>query len=469
MIYGPSGGGKSSFVKAGLIPLLDRARVRPIALEATPSGTEELLLSELRRVVPQLPRECNLPDAVAMLRDDPHIRPREKLLLVFDQFEQWLQGRPIEPSAELVRALRQCDGMRVQALLLVRDDFWMALTRLLRAVEVPLVEGANGAAVELFDGRHTRRAHDARGPASLESRPDAPPARRLGRDSGTARRAALRLQADRNSLARGPQSLGDHRPGPQSRADPRRQPMGHVSRRRRGARTRLPRPACGRTATSARVCRPRRRQRRGNEPHLGALGLSHARRHGGRDVPPPAAGRTDLPLGGRQVRVPLLLRGPASRQPGHRLPSRRPGLASAAARGQVWLSGARPGSPERSIAAVASRSAARTQAGPDPRGLRSPRPAQVSHAVSPGNDPRPMPRPRRTFPDSYPNRDAASLAALRWLRWPLFTRHSLFCCPKPRLCPRLPARSGRTDRRGEPHHPLRSGFVPDPQARSPMT
>src|SRR5271157_3702428 len=157
MIYGPSGGGKSSFVKAGLIPLLDRARVRPIALEATPSGTEELLLSELRRVVPQLPRECNLPDAVALLRDDPHIRPREKLLLVFDQFEQWLQGRPIEPSAELVRALRQCDGRRVQALLLVRDDFWMALTRLLRAVEVPLVEGANGAAVELFDGRHTRK------------------------------------------------------------------------------------------------------------------------------------------------------------------------------------------------------------------------------------------------------------------------------------------------------------------------
>ena len=157
VIYGPSGGGKSSFVKAGLIPLLDRARVRPIAVEARPNGTEELLLSELRRVVPQLPRECNLPDAVAMLRDDPHIRPREKLLLVLDQFEQWLQGRPIEPSAELVRALRQCDGRRVQALLLVRDDFWMALTRLLRAVEVPLVEGANGAAVELFDSRHTRK------------------------------------------------------------------------------------------------------------------------------------------------------------------------------------------------------------------------------------------------------------------------------------------------------------------------
>ena len=157
VIYGPSGGGKSSFVKAGLIPLLDRDRVRPIAVEAKPNGTEELLCSELRRVVPQLPGDCNLPDAIAMLRDDSHIRPREKMLLVLDQFEQWLQGRPIDSSAELVRALRQCDGRRVQALLLVRDDFWMALTRLLRAVEVPLVEGANGAAVELFDGRHARK------------------------------------------------------------------------------------------------------------------------------------------------------------------------------------------------------------------------------------------------------------------------------------------------------------------------
>lgn len=109
VVYGPSGGGKSSFVKAGLLPLLDRERVRPIALDTIPTGTEALVLGELRRLVPQLPRECDLPDAVAMLRDDPHVRPREKLLIVLDQFEQWLQGRPIEPSAELVRALRQCD------------------------------------------------------------------------------------------------------------------------------------------------------------------------------------------------------------------------------------------------------------------------------------------------------------------------------------------------------------------------
>jgi formylglycine-generating enzyme required for sulfatase activity len=94
---------------------------------------------------------------------------------VFDQFEQWLQARPMEPDAELVRALRQCDGRRVAALLLVRDDFWMATTRLLRAVEAPLVEGANSAAVELFDARHTRQVLEKFGQA-LGQIPSAPAA-----------------------------------------------------------------------------------------------------------------------------------------------------------------------------------------------------------------------------------------------------------------------------------------------------
>ncbi len=165
VIYGPSGGGKSSFVKAGLLPVLDRSRVRAIVLEASPGQTEALLLAGLRGAVPYLPEDCNLPEAVALLRDDPNLQPRRKLLLVLDQFEQWLQGRTIEPSLELVRALRQCDGKRVQALLLVRDDFWMALTRVLRAIEVPLVEGVNSAAVELFDRRHTLRVLEEYGRA----------------------------------------------------------------------------------------------------------------------------------------------------------------------------------------------------------------------------------------------------------------------------------------------------------------
>jgi formylglycine-generating enzyme required for sulfatase activity len=156
LLYGPSGGGKSSFVKAGLLPNLLKSRVRAIYLAATPTGTEARLLAELRRAAPSLATEVNLPAAIAILRDDRTRRPAGKLFLVLDQFEQWLQAHP-EPDALLVRALRQCDGKSVQALVLVRDDFWMALTRFLRAVEVPLVQGGNTAAVELFDARHARK------------------------------------------------------------------------------------------------------------------------------------------------------------------------------------------------------------------------------------------------------------------------------------------------------------------------
>ena len=54
-------------------------------------------------------------------------------------------------------ALRQCDGGRVQAVVLVRDDFWLAVSRFLRELEVPLVEGHNSALVDLFDLLHARR------------------------------------------------------------------------------------------------------------------------------------------------------------------------------------------------------------------------------------------------------------------------------------------------------------------------
>ena len=44
LVYGLSGGGKSSFVKAGLIPQLDPQRVRPIVLDASPDSTEARLV-----------------------------------------------------------------------------------------------------------------------------------------------------------------------------------------------------------------------------------------------------------------------------------------------------------------------------------------------------------------------------------------------------------------------------------------
>src|SRR5581483_5861577 len=71
-----------------------------------------------------------------------------------DQFEQWLHAQKGDLDTELVDALRQCDGGRVQCLVMVRDDFWMPVTRFMRALEIPLIEGRNSYAVDLFPVRH---------------------------------------------------------------------------------------------------------------------------------------------------------------------------------------------------------------------------------------------------------------------------------------------------------------------------
>lgn len=160
LLYGPSGCGKSSLVKAGLLPHIDR-RITTIYLEATKTGTSQQLLKLMRKRINDLPAQLNLPDTMAHLRR----QSKRKTVIIIDQFEQWLNAWRLGESSELVQAFRQCDGGHVQCLLMVRDDFWMAATRLMRELEVPLLEGHNSAAIDLFDGRHARKVLTAFGQA----------------------------------------------------------------------------------------------------------------------------------------------------------------------------------------------------------------------------------------------------------------------------------------------------------------
>jgi serine/threonine protein kinase/formylglycine-generating enzyme required for sulfatase activity len=156
LLYGPSGCGKSSLVKAGLLPRL-AGHVLPVYVEATAGETELRLLKGLRKRCPALPDHLTLGEAVARLRRGQGLAPGQKVVLVLDQFEQWLHARGEEPHAELVEALRQCDGAHVQAVVLVRDDFWLAVSRFLHELEIPLLEGRNTRLVDLFDRRHARK------------------------------------------------------------------------------------------------------------------------------------------------------------------------------------------------------------------------------------------------------------------------------------------------------------------------
>ncbi len=82
---------------------------------------------------------------------------RKKVLIVIDQFEQWLYSTDHPEQAELTKALRQCDGEHVQCIVLVRDDFWLACSRFMDLLEVELLQNQNMALVDLFDPSHARR------------------------------------------------------------------------------------------------------------------------------------------------------------------------------------------------------------------------------------------------------------------------------------------------------------------------
>jgi tetratricopeptide (TPR) repeat protein/energy-coupling factor transporter ATP-binding protein EcfA2 len=152
LIYGPSGCGKSSLVKAGLLPHLS-ADVAAVYVEATPDETETRILRGLRKRLPDVPEDLTLVETFMWLRRET----TQHVVVIIDQFEQWLHAHREDRESELVAALRQCDGGRLQAVVMVRDDFAMAAARFMDLVDVPIVQGNNFATVDLFDVEHAEK------------------------------------------------------------------------------------------------------------------------------------------------------------------------------------------------------------------------------------------------------------------------------------------------------------------------
>ena len=166
LIYGPSGCGKSSLVKAGLLPRLAR-HVLPVYVEATPEETEARLLGGLRKACPELPRDLGLVDALAApAARGESLRPGRRSCSSSTSSSSGCSPGGASRTPELVAALRQCDGEHVQAIVMVRDDFWMAATRFMQATWRSASSRARtAAAVDLFDPRHARKVLAAFGRA----------------------------------------------------------------------------------------------------------------------------------------------------------------------------------------------------------------------------------------------------------------------------------------------------------------
>ncbi len=164
VVYGPSGCGKTSMVRAGLLPRLSDDLI-PIYIEANAADLERAILDAINSaegIPPRPPQPDTDKDGAGaeLLATFKWLRrhSRRKVVICIDQFEQWLYSHTSAlESSPLIQALRQCDGIHLQVLLMVRDDFWMGLTRLMQALDLTAAEHQNALAVDLFDKRHARR------------------------------------------------------------------------------------------------------------------------------------------------------------------------------------------------------------------------------------------------------------------------------------------------------------------------
>lgn len=164
LIFGPSGCGKSSFTRAGLIPCLPE-HVVPIYVDCTTEDLPKRIVSKIHQEIHDVPADGKLAKILRAVRLGDYIRPNDKLLLILDQFEQWISSCGNYADNELTEALRQCESQRVQTLLLVRDEFWMSTSQFLRCLNHRIDENHNAMSLPLLDERDSRRVLEAIGRA----------------------------------------------------------------------------------------------------------------------------------------------------------------------------------------------------------------------------------------------------------------------------------------------------------------
>ncbi len=163
----PSGAGKSTWFTAGILPTLrerdlrDAVTVVVLNAEETAAAADTGTENTAERLRQHLIQRLSLPLATAMSLEEiltawktiagpqPDLKhtPR-KLLIVFDQFEQWLSVHGSRTATQLHQLLRLCDGHLLQTLLIFRSDFIDRAEKLMRDCYSNRADGSSGFSID---------------------------------------------------------------------------------------------------------------------------------------------------------------------------------------------------------------------------------------------------------------------------------------------------------------------------------
>ena len=153
-ISAASGAGKSSWFNAAILPGLSEqgsisiCRIDAAESDSSPFENTAARLSEQLQLHLSISRhdttgQPSAADILRQVRDNRLLQPSCKLLLVIDQFEQWLLRYGRDQQSELLSALQLCNGSRVQALLIFREEFLSLAWELLGRCGEQLRDGEN--------------------------------------------------------------------------------------------------------------------------------------------------------------------------------------------------------------------------------------------------------------------------------------------------------------------------------------